>query len=77
MLDAASSRRRRRSLFLWGVIVVSAAIAVVLGVVGYAEYHSTALDGVGDRSFLGLLYDSVRRCTRTGARDLASRLVSR
>ncbi len=60
MLDAASSRRRRRSLFLWGVIVVSAAIAVVLGVVGYAEYHSTALDGVGDRSFLGLLYDSVR-----------------
>ena len=60
MLDAASSRRRPRSLFLWGVIVVSSAIAVVLGVVGYAEYHSTALDGVGDWSFLGLLYDSVR-----------------
>jgi len=60
MLETASSRRRQKSFFLWGVIVVSALIAIVLGIVGYAEYHSTAPDGAGDRSFLGLLYDSVR-----------------
>jgi len=42
------------------VIIVSAGIAFVLGIVGYAEYHATQADGSAERSLLGLVYDSLR-----------------
>lgn len=60
MLPTASSRRRRRSLLVWGVIIVSAGVAFVLGIVGYAEYHATQADGSAERSLFGLAYDSLR-----------------
>lgn len=45
---------------MWGLIIVSAGAAFVLGIVGYAEYHATQADGAADRSFMGLAYDSLR-----------------
>jgi hypothetical protein len=43
MLQDASSRKRRRSLLLWGAIIISAGAAVAFGFAGYAEYNSTLL----------------------------------
>ena len=60
MLPTSPSRKRRRSLLVWGFIVVSAGAAFVLGIVGFAEYHATHTDGSPDRSFVGLAYDSLR-----------------
>ena len=60
MLQHASSTRRRRSILLWGVIVVSAVAALAFGIVGYAEYYATQASGSADRGFFGLAYDSVR-----------------
>jgi hypothetical protein len=54
------TRRRRRSLITWGLIIVSAGIAFVLGVVGYAEYYAPRLDTSPPPSFLDLVQDSAR-----------------
>lgn len=55
-----SSRRRRKPLITWSLIIVSAGIAFVLGIFGYAEYYAPRLDTSPPPSFKDLLYDSAR-----------------
>ncbi len=59
-LQRTSSKRRRRSLFLWGAIAVCAVAALTFGIVGYADYYATRTEESGGRGFFGHAYDSVR-----------------
>ena len=53
-------RGRRRLQTTWALIAISALIAVVLGVVGYAEYYEASAGNGASPSPLALLKDSVR-----------------
>jgi hypothetical protein len=60
MLPNPSPRKRRRPLIVWGIIIVSAILAFVLGIFGYAEYYATRLGTAAPPSITRLVYDSAR-----------------